>query len=287
LSVSLSGELNDYVMGSVDLDLELKHGAAADIEFFLGGASVGTDFFDPAGPNDDGPDSSDGDNYRYTYGPILDDLGNPTVVFDTVAITATTGEISLEGGADGTENGTLNPTSNASQFGIYREYDGQFTCGDAATAFEAGVEGTFTLVSIGGDETPELCGYKYYDIEADAANSQFLFAPADASGATGTAVFSGVLSANDQPLTVDPITGVQIILLEYDPTGGTNFQPMFACEQPPADASFSNLDAMLPAGESYCFFDVMLDTEYDAAGDLVGDETWYVVGYDDPNFSFK
>ncbi len=285
LSISLSGVLGDgYVMAAVDLDLEFKHGGEALIEFFLGGTLVDSVVFNPDGPADDGPDSSDGDNYRFAH-DFLDETGVPTAVFDTVKITALSGELSLEGGADGTEPGTLNIASNSSQFGIYKEYDGELTCGEIATDFEAGYQGDFKLESISEDGTPVDCGSKYYDIEPDPANSDFLFAPADADTG-GTAIFSGVLTADAQPITVDPLTGLQVILLEYDPTGGTTFQPMFACEQHPGGTPITSLAGVLPAGETYCFFDVIIDVYYDD-NVMVADEAWYVVGEDDPNFSFK
>ena len=121
ISIKLSGLLGDpYYMTAIDLDLEFKFDGAAEVEFFLAGARVaGPVSVDPASPSDDGPDSRDGDNYRVFIDPSSPDHD---VYFDEVRITATAGAVSLEGGADGTEDGSLAP-SGSSQFQIVRQYD--------------------------------------------------------------------------------------------------------------------------------------------------------------------
>jgi hypothetical protein len=53
----------------------------------------------------------------------------------------------------------------------------------------------------------------------------------------------------------------------------------------------------MPGGESWCFYDVnaaptsFVDSDGDGAKDItevqLGTEVWYLVGIDDPNFSWK
>ncbi|HEX9762974.1 MAG TPA: hypothetical protein VGA97_07745, partial [Acidimicrobiia bacterium] len=93
ISVALGSHLDGYLMSAIDVDLELKFNAAVEVSFFHEGFEVASDEFSPMGGSDDGPDSSDGDNYRYVFDP------DDPVYFDEVEFRPTSGALSLEGGA--------------------------------------------------------------------------------------------------------------------------------------------------------------------------------------------
>ena len=98
LRLSLSGSLKSSLISFAELDVEGKSGVTVLADAYVGTRLVGSSSL-PTGPvSDSGPDSADGDNFRW-----LIKLGEP---FDTLLLRVDPltpgGSFSLEGGADGT-----------------------------------------------------------------------------------------------------------------------------------------------------------------------------------------
>ncbi|HEX6220496.1 MAG TPA: hypothetical protein VF115_05345, partial [Acidimicrobiia bacterium] len=127
ISVSLGSALHQYLMTAIDVDLELKFNAKVTIIFKHNGVEVArVENWSGMGGSDDGPDSKDGDNFRFNS----EDNNVQNIVgeyFDEVVFKPTAGAISLEGGADGTKNGLL-AANGSSQFRIKRAFDGEIDC---------------------------------------------------------------------------------------------------------------------------------------------------------------
>jgi hypothetical protein len=124
------------VFDFAELDVEAKGGATLRAELRLGGALQATETIATGGP-DSGPDSADGDNFRWRV-PSVD---GPTVYFDEIVLrvdpSTPTAAFSLEGGGDGTapEPGGLGDqlATTDTLFHLV-DADGVLDCGDAVSA---------------------------------------------------------------------------------------------------------------------------------------------------------
>jgi hypothetical protein len=124
------------VFDFAELDIEAKGGATVRAELRLGGALQATETIATAGP-DSGPDSADGDNFRWRV-PSVD---GPTVYFDELVLkvdpSTPTAAFSLEGGGDGTtpEPGGLGDqlATTDTLFHLV-DGDGVLDCGDSVSA---------------------------------------------------------------------------------------------------------------------------------------------------------
>lgn len=291
LSVMLGSDLADYTMTAIDLDLELKFGATVVVEYLHDGQLVDSDTFDPSDASDDGPDSNDGDNYRYFY--------RPDGSFDEVILKPIVGAMSLEGGADGTENSSnLDTTRNSSQFEVIKTFDGEITCGDEVTISEAGVDvsGVVTMHSMEFDPEGEQtldwyttgCLLKLYN--DDVTDTELFFLPEleDTSARYTlevTALNQAVTTSNGQ---------VTSLIMDYSPSGDFNVDSkgLQACEgQPNLDESSAGYTAfweqadvgLLPAGETACYYSATVTPT--APGQ--GTEVWGIYFEDDPGFSAR
>lgn len=293
ISVALGSDVSGHLMSAVDVDLELKFNASVAISFQHEGVEVASDTFSPGAGSDDGPDSKDGDNYRYFHRPVSN--GSP-VYFDEVVFSTNTGSFSLEGGADLANNrdsnafGQLDPSSRSSQFEIVPVFDGEITCQDELVIDEGSlVSGSIKMHSmeIEGIWAIDECPLKPY----------FAFATDDTIG------FIPVLEGTRARYTIEAealeqaITqmGGLITSLEalYDPEGDADpAQPLMAClGQPVRDSSVAGYETfwtqadtgLLPGSETACYYSVqVLPT-----GDGVGTELWGIYFEDDPSFGFK
>lgn len=291
ISVSLGAAADGYLMSAVDVDLELKFNAAVSISYRHDGVEVAADTFSPGLGSDDGPDSKDGDNYRYFHRPTKN---NAPAYFDEVVFSTTAGSFSLEGGADLQNNnapnafGKLDPRSKSSQFEVVPVYDGIITCQDELEIAGGSISGVLKMHSmeVDGIWSTDNCPLKPY----------FSFATDDTIGfipvLEGTrARYTIVVEATEQAVTQ---LGGQILSLEalYDPEGDPDpTRPLLACEgQPVVDGEgyeefWTQADTELIPGvnETACYYSVQLLP----TGDGVGTEIWGIYFEDDPSFGFK
>jgi hypothetical protein len=296
ISVKLGSHLDDYLMTAIDVDLELKFNAEVEVYFLHDGQPVleDPDPFSGAGGSDDGPDSNDGDNYRYVFDP------EDPVYFDEVVFKPTAGAISLEGGADGTDTAEapFDTTSNSSQFQVVKTFDGQITCGNQVRIDDSEVEevvGWVTMHALNLDppEDPEhpwdaeCTDLKNYDEEVTP--SSLLFAPVLPDS---RARYTLILTVEDQPIITDGGGQVTSLLMEYnDGQFGSSDTALLPCVgQPPTDfndAFFEEDDTgLLPDGEFACYYDVSVSPQYQDDGVVFGIERWSIYFEDDPKFSF-
>lgn len=302
LSVALGDALDGYLMSAIDVDLELKHNAVVDVRFKHEGVSVAETRFDPMGGSDDGPDSKDGDNYRFYFRPMD---GYDPILFDEVVFVAKKGAFSLEGGADLRHNhqpsafGRLDPTSKSSQFEVVPRFDGQINCGELVFIEEAefpDVFGELTLHSMELDDESDPgwsvgnCRPKFYN--DDIGEDNLLFLP---SSDDSRARFTIRIRLRNQPIESDSSGQVTTLVMLYNAAGDlTALQPVRACQGQPVldgggyDDFWSQEDVgMLPAGETACYFGaVSTPTGVDESGTTLGTEVWDIYFEDDPAFSF-
>ncbi|MEP6661155.1 MAG: hypothetical protein ABJD24_14655 [Acidimicrobiales bacterium] len=144
LDLKLAGTLADHAIDYAELDVEGKFGVTVKAQLLFDGAIVRTETLPTGGP-DSGPDSADGDNFRWR----LPALSTTVVYFDEIKLTVDaatpSGAFSLEGGSDGTAaqpapslGATLATTD--SLFHI-ADVDGTLHCGTSAPT-EGGTGGT-------------------------------------------------------------------------------------------------------------------------------------------------
>jgi hypothetical protein len=268
--------------------LKFKFGAAAKVEAF------NTHALDPGAVvafgtaactgSDCGPDSG-GDRLLITVGdPLAED---PPDLFDKVVISVTSpadGAVSLldapNDPALAGEGETLDTF-----FNLVQEFDGELECGDVITAVDGDVKGT--VIRTGDPDNTGECGeIKPYNFDADAGTSQIAFLPQGSPGAEYVASLEfGISHTISNPVTV-----------QYDPTGGTSFQALQACDTPAGSLSSSvsaalttlgfdvslltGKDLAVPAGETWCEIG---RTTYSVGSGLYEDVIW-TYGNDDPRW---
>jgi hypothetical protein len=148
----------DLLMDGAELDIEGKFGVTVRAEMYREGDLQATATL-PTGGSDSGPDSADGDNFRWRL-PAED---GPAVYFDRLVLrvdpSTPGGGFSLEGGGDGTlaHPGGLGATlgTTDSLFHLV-ETDGLLDCGDQVTA--------------GGDGTPAATLDRLANLTGDEAD---------------------------------------------------------------------------------------------------------------------
>jgi hypothetical protein len=134
LEVSLTGDgLSGAVADFMELDIEAKGNVIVVADLYLRGDPVLPSFELPTGDrSDSGPDSTDGDNYRFLAPPP-----GTTTAFDSFVLRTkdNVGSFSLAGGADGTEPGPLGAglgTSGSDSLIHLKEATGILDCGDSS-----------------------------------------------------------------------------------------------------------------------------------------------------------
>ena len=282
ISLALDTDLEGDLMSAVDIDLELKFNAVVLVTFKLEGNTVFSESFSGTGGSDDGPDSGDGDNYRYFSRPM--NSGVP-LLFDEVVFAPSAGAISVEGGADGTENGVLDPNSNSSQFEVVSVFDGQISCGDTVTIAEEGIEqviGTVTMQALKqGTWDGDCTLQKNYN--SDVTASSLLFSPVLE---TSQARYTLDLTIEEQAITTGSDGQVTSLIMEYNDGFGSANRPLRPClGQPVFTSAFfeQNDTGLLPSGEFACYYGVALTP----TGNGVGTEAWSIFFEDDPDFNFR
>jgi len=230
LMVTLAGSLADKEIVFAELDIEGKFNVAVDATLYLDGTVVAN-----AEPlltgeaSDSGPDSGDGDNYRW----VIDE----GVLFDAILLsvspTTPDGAFSLEGGADGTAPGSLGITDSVFKL---TDVDGFIPCGDSTISVGDGVVDPMASFVRGDDDAknPDPCsiliGYNLdstssasdqtvsFEFETEEAPSWFgdftwapetAVVPVPATQVDGTDLewcsgFSGVDGSTGDPLPIMP-----------------------------------------------------------------------------------
>lgn len=133
----LSGALADYM----EIDIEAKGNVVVVADLYLAGDLVGSQELPTGNKSDSGPDSNDGDNFRFR----VPEVG--TSAFDSFVLRARdgAGEFSLAGGGDGTAPGALGTQLGTTDSLIHlKEASGILGCGDS------------TGEVVGGDTTAEF-----------------------------------------------------------------------------------------------------------------------------------
>lgn len=311
ISVALGSAASDYLMTAVDIDLELKFNAEVKIEYFHGVSRVHLDSFSPMGGSDDGPDSKDGDNYRYFHRPMTSGETPEQIYFDRVVFSAVSGSFSLEGGADLESNdapeafGQLDPTSKSSQFEVVFAFDGEITCQDTLGISDddvPDVSGQLVMHAMLFDHdedtgTPdewvtENCRFKPYNAGVTFDTLTFIPELADT-----VARYTIVITLTNEAITGGSDGQVTSLFMTYDPAGGEPTTPLQACDGAPVfmdDPETVGTDeyvefwtqadtGLLPDGATACYYSVQLAP----TGEDVGTEVWGIHFEDDPSFGFK
>ncbi|MGZ6911649.1 MAG: cadherin-like domain-containing protein, partial [Acidimicrobiia bacterium] len=141
---------------------------------------------------------------------------------------------------------------------------------DTVTDSDGGVIGSFTRLD-------DSFNCKRYALDASNASGTILFKP------TGAAMvdYRGFVSFGTGPA---PTPGDPVLLgLNYDPAGGSAFQPVQWCVAPQFDGNDLVTSATIPAGETWCIANA--DTRGAPSGGLV--TTYQVFGHDDPKFALR
>jgi hypothetical protein len=288
ISVALGSHLDGLLMTAIDVDLELKFNAVVEVSFLHDGTPVTDDpvVFSPMAGSDDGPDSADGDNYRFVFDP------EEPVFFDEVVFEPTSGSISLEGGADGTIDGTLDAGSNSSQFEVVETFDGQITCSDQVAIGDPVVDevsGLVTMHALNLGEGWDAACTELKDYNEEVTPSSLLFAPVLENS---QARYTLTLTIEDQPITTDDDGQVTSLLMEYnDGTFGASDVALTPCLGPPEFTAlfFEQADTgLLPAaGDFACYYAVSVTPTHENEGMVFGTEVWSIYFEDDPQFIFR
>lgn len=141
---------------------------------------------------------------------------------------------------------------------------------DSVSDDDGDVSGTFTRLS-------DLFECKRYELEASDEDDAVLFRPQGDS----TVSYRGVLTLGTDAAPAPGGPGSHTLLLRYDPTGGTTYQPVQWCIDPQFDGQGAVTSATLPSGQTWCI--ASATTTGTASGDLM--TTWQVYGEDDPRFT--
>jgi hypothetical protein len=140
--------------------------------------------------------------------------------------------------------------------------------GDVVADEDNEVEAQFILL------TPGFC--KPYTLDAVQSTSSYvLFQPVGDSQVD----YRGFITFGPEAVELNA-NGALVLLLEYDPDGGDDFQPVLLCSDPQFDGDGNVTSAVIPEGETWC-----IASETTVAGD-VGEvtTTWQVFGHDDPKW---
>ena len=294
LSVSLGSELDGYLMSAIDVDLELKFNAMVEVIFKHDNVtvfSVDDPPFSGMGGSDDGPDSGDGDNFRFFARPTVN--GNP-VLFDEVVFVPVSGAMSLEGGADGTDKSLeLDTNSNSSQFEVVQTFDGEIGCTEdtnTATIFDPAVEdviGVVTMRALDLDaSTPEgwddACTTRK-PFNENVTETSLLFSPVLEGS---LARYTMILTLDNQPIMTESGVTTSLIMEYNDGFGGGDLtlEPCNAVPQA-ADYTEDGDNGIVPDSEVHfaCYFGVSLTPTSPG----FGTEVWQIYFEDDPGFNFR
>jgi hypothetical protein len=253
---ALSGALADYM----ELDIEAKGDVIVIAELYLNGERVGPSYELPTGSrSDSGPDSADGDNYRFRVPPAPG-----TAAFDAFVLRPknNVGSFSLAGGQDGTapEGGGLGEDLGTSDSLIHlKEATGILDCGDSSGDVTGG--DTTANFTRGQNADCELIPY-LLRVENDDVLLQ-----KDLTGQAG-ANFTMVVTWDAEPAPADGGALSRTTNIDYTPEDAAGVHPIEWCLAGPTP----------PAGEFWCL--TAQSSVLRPDGLVVVTETLY--GADDP-----
>ncbi len=274
LVLDLAGDLAGTTISRAELDIEGKFNADVEARLFLGGAPVGGVFTLSTGArSDSGPDSADGDNYRWEIEP------GAGLVFDMIELTVSSatpsGAFSLEGGADGTAAGSLGIAGSA--FQLVETFDGIIDCGEPTFTTGDGTTAPKATFVRGDDDDKnddpcsQLIGYNLTStVTATEQTVTFEFETEEAPSWFGT--FDWTPEA-----AVIPVPATQVDAND----DGLSDGPLIWCLGfSGVDVSTGNPLPVMPAGESWCL--ITQESTLQADGEMQVTQTIY--GESDPSF---
>ena len=263
LTVALGGPaLGGAVADFMELDIEAKGDVVVVADLYLRGDLVGSHELLTGARSDSGPDSADGDNYRFRVPPTP-----TTTAFDSFVLRTKTnvGAFSLAAGADGTavEPGGLGEELGTTDSLIHlKEISGILDCGDSTGDVAGG--NTTANVSRGPNET---CVPIPYLLRVE--NDDVLLAK-DLTGQTG-ANFSMTVIWDAEPAPPDGGVLSRTTFVDYTPETPGDETAIEWCEAGPTP----------PAGELWCL--TAQSSELRSDGMVFVTET--VFGAGDPRFT--
>ncbi len=249
----LSGALADYM----ELDIEAKGDVIVIADLYLRGDLVDSYELPTGARSDSGPDSADGDNYRFRVPPAPG-----TSAFDAFVLRPKNniGSFSLAGGQDGTapEPGGLGDDLGTSDSLVHlKEATGILDCGDSTGDVTGG--DTTANFTRGQNTGCELIPY-LLRVENDDVLLQ-----KDLTGQTG-ANFTMTVTWDAEPAPADGGTLTRQTFIDYTPETPGGETPLLWCDGGPTP----------PAGEFWCLTEQT--SELQADGTVVVTETLYGAG---------
>jgi hypothetical protein len=220
LTLSLSGPLAGKLISFAELDIEGKFNVTVLGRAYRGSELVHTEKLKTGMNSDSGPDSADGDNYRWRIAPARS--------FDrlvlSVDLTTPNGSFSLEGGADGTARGPLGAAldTNDSLLQI-GDFTGVLDCGQTAPTVGGSGTPAATLVR-GQNASCEKIPYLLRTANDNGQQSVLLdkvLGNQNGANFTLTIVWAPETATNPPPL---PATTI-----DYDGPGGNPPTPVPWC----------------------------------------------------------
>jgi hypothetical protein len=206
---SAGSALQDKLIDFAELDIEGKFDVTVLARAYLGAEEVWRDTLPTGNGSDSGPDSRDGDNYRWTIDPPKN--------FDQLVLSVDestrNGSFSLEGGEDGTAPepdgvGDSLDTSD-SVFQLTDDITGVIDCGETAPAVGGG---TSPLATFSRGQNPNCTPIPYL-LRSEPDNAVFL--QKNASGQPG-ANFLLEVTWEPEPLELP----IPVTTIDYDGPGG-------------------------------------------------------------------
>ena len=263
LTVALGGPaLGGAVADFMELDIEAKGDVVVVADLYLRGDLVGSHELLTGARSDSGPDSADGDNYRFRVPP-----SPATTAFDSFVLRtkSNSGAFSLAAGADGTavEPGGLGEELGTTDSLIHlKEISGILDCGDSTGDVPGG--NTTANVTRGANET---CVPIRYLLRVE--NDDVLLAK-DLTGQTD-ANFSMTVTWDAEPAPPDGGVLSRTTFVDYTPETPGDETAIEWCEAGPTP----------PAGELWCL--TAQSSELRSDGMVIVTET--VFGAGDPRFT--
>jgi hypothetical protein len=261
----------DVLIKSAEVDVEGKFDAdLAFTAFFEGGSETGT--IGLPNTSDNGPDSGVGDNNLVTIAP--------SNYFTAIALYPDGGQVSIEGGGDGTVSGgalrsALGTNATLFELVTVTEYDGIIACGE--TTDEVG-DGTMTALATltrgddnvlgkaGGGECDVEIGYNLSSSVAGSVQTiSFEFEEDELPSWFGSFTWA-------PETAVVPVPATQV---DVDGDGPGGYADLEWC------AGVSGGIPILPSGESWC----MVEQQSVLLGGGMMQVTQEVYGLTDPNWA--
>jgi hypothetical protein len=217
LTLSLGGPLAGNLISFAELDIEGKFNVTVLARAFQGTSLVGSEQLKTGTNSDSGPDSGDGDNYRWRI--------EPRGPFDTLVLSVDpltpNGSFSLEGGADGTAPDPLGTSLGTNDSLFQVAFTGVLDCGQ--TAPTVGGSGT-PAATLARGQNPSCQKIEYLLRTADNGGAQSVLLEKVLGNQVGanftmTVVWDPEPAANPLPTTK----------IDYDGPGGNPPQPVVWC----------------------------------------------------------